>query len=191
MKNWKENEIQKLIDSFMEGETTNEQEQELYSYFRREEKEIPESLLPYREMFQWYEGGMQSPTLNELEQQAAEAKKQTSKSVRIFKLSKWWTVAGIAASLALVAGAGFYLVRQQQTNELYEEYAGSYIIRDGRMITDLAEILPELKQAELEAEQKEEAMNLLCQSREERIKQQMLDNASSEVARLMINELFE
>lgn len=52
----KEKEIQQLIERFLEGETSNAEEQVLYDYF--ENKEIAPDLMPYRKMFRWYAAGM-------------------------------------------------------------------------------------------------------------------------------------
>ena len=41
--------IRTLIDRFMEGETTLEEERELYAFFR--EEEVPDDLLPLRSLF--------------------------------------------------------------------------------------------------------------------------------------------
>ena len=182
----KEEYVRQLVDRFLEGETSNEQEQQLYAYFRQ--KGIPESLQPYREMFQWYDDGMQSPTIQELEQQVT----QTSKQVRVVKFRKLWIAVSVAAMLVLVGGAGIYFMRQQQIREQYSEYAGSYIIRNGKKMTDLALIMPELKQVERQAEEKEEKINqLLSQSSEAAIRQQLLEKASSDEERKMINELLD
>lgn len=49
--------IRKLIDKFMEGRTSLEEERLLGEYFRTE-RDIPEELKPYREMFAYFDRGM-------------------------------------------------------------------------------------------------------------------------------------
>ena len=48
--------IEEYIARFMEGETTNAEEQAIYRYFRT--ADVPEHLKPYASMFAWYEDGM-------------------------------------------------------------------------------------------------------------------------------------
>lgn len=54
--------IKTLIDKFMDGRTSLEEERMLEEYFRKE-KNIPEELQPYREMFAYFEGGMKDDGL--------------------------------------------------------------------------------------------------------------------------------
>ena len=56
------NNIEEYIRRFMEGETTNAEEQAIYRFFRA--KEVPEHLKPYTEMFAWYEEGMPEEELS-------------------------------------------------------------------------------------------------------------------------------
>ena len=125
----KEKEIQQLIERFLEGETTNAEEQMLYDYFNG--KDIAESLEPYREMFRWYAAGMPEQKTN--------AHKRT--------YAKW---IAMAASLLLLVGIGFGYRHYQEQQELYAIYEGSYIIRDGVKNTDIKQILPELQATEQE-----------------------------------------
>ena len=48
--------IEEYIHRFMEGETTNAEEQAIYRFFQ--EGDIPTHLKPYSDMFAWYEEGM-------------------------------------------------------------------------------------------------------------------------------------
>lgn len=54
--------IKTLIDKFMDGRTSLEEERMLEEYFRKE-KNIPEELQPYRKMFAYFEGGMKDDGL--------------------------------------------------------------------------------------------------------------------------------
>ena len=125
----KEKEIQQLIERFLEGATTNADEQFLYRYFNG--RNVAESLEPYRKMFQWYAAGMPK--------QEAKSHKKT--------YAKWLTV---AASMLLLVGIGFGYRYYQEQQELYAIYEGSYIIRDGIKNTDIRQILPELQATEQE-----------------------------------------
>ena len=48
--------IEEYIHRFMEGETTNAEEQAIYRFFRSDD--VPEHLKVYAPMFAWYEEGM-------------------------------------------------------------------------------------------------------------------------------------
>lgn len=129
-----EKRIQQLIGRFLDGRTSNAEEQQLYDYFS-EENVAPE-LMQYREMFRWYATGM------------PEHKDKSIVLPHLTKTTRRWLAA--AASLLLLIGIGFgYRSYQKQQSE-YAIYEGSYIIRDGKKITDLRQILPILKATEQE-----------------------------------------
>ena len=123
----KEKEIQQLIEQFLEGETSNAEEQKLYEYFNCQE--VAGNLTPYREMFRWYAAGM------------PENKRHHIPVKRIL---------GMAASLLLLIGISFGMWQYQKQQEEYALYEGSYIIRNGKKMTDIKQILPELKATEQE-----------------------------------------
>jgi len=125
----KEKEIQQLIEQFLEGATTNAEEQMLYEYFNS--KNVAQSLEPYREMFRWYAAGMPE-----------------QKAITHTRLYAKWLA--IAASLLLLVGIGLGYHYYQEQQELYAIYEGSYIIRDGIKNTDIKQILPELQATEQE-----------------------------------------
>lgn len=123
------------VERFLDGETSCAQEQEIYAYFRR--SDIPAELEQYREMFAWYAGGMNEESSN--------------KKTLTFHVMRYASIAAIVAVIATI-GIHFYRTQRSIQNE-YALYEGSYIIRDGVKITDLNEILPELKYAERLAEE--------------------------------------
>ena len=120
--------IRQLINRFLDGATTNAEEQMLYDYFAGED--IAPELMQYRDMFRWYSAGM--PEMNV---------KQRRMPLR--------RILALAASVLLLVGIGFGIHRYQKLQEEYALYEGSYIIRDGVKITDISKILPELKATEL------------------------------------------
>ena len=48
--------IEEYINRFLDGETTNAEEQAIYRFFRT--GKVPAHLKEYAPMFAWYEGGM-------------------------------------------------------------------------------------------------------------------------------------
>ena len=151
------NNIEEYIHRFMEGETTNAEEQAIYRFFRTEE--VPEHLKPYTEMFAWYEEGMPEEELSKPKAQALWKR---------IPLEIWST--GIAAMLVIGIGLGVVLSFDNKPCEEWACYEGSYVEVDGKRITDIETILPiileTLKGAE-EIEQRTEARLTRIRSIEE------------------------
>ena len=151
------NNIEEYIRRFMEGETTNAEEQAIYRFFRTEE--VPEHLKPYTEMFTWYEEGMPEEELS---------KPKTQPLWKRIPLEIWST--GIAAMLVVGIGLGIVLSFGDNQHEDWSCYEGSYVEVDGKRITDIETILPiileTLKGAE-EIEQRTEARLTRIRSIEE------------------------
>lgn len=124
------------VEKFLEGQTTTNEEQELYSFFAN--GPVPRHLKKYRPMFAWYAGGM------------AGEPPRPKKVV----MHRWQPVA-VAASvlLAFAVSAGLWM---KNTPYKYESLEGSYIVRNGHKITDIERILPELKQTYRQALQEEQ-----------------------------------
>ena len=122
--------IGKLLDKYMDGTSTLEEEAILSEYFRG--GSIPQEWEDYRQLFQ------------EIEDMRPQPKATKRRRGRLYK---WIT---IAASLLILVGIGFGVLQYQNQQEQYAIYEGSYIIRDGKKITDIKQILPELKATEQE-----------------------------------------
>ena len=141
------NNIEEYIHRFMEGETTNAEEQAIYRFFHTEE--VPEHLKPYMEMFAWYDEGMPEEELS---------KPKAQPLWKRIPLEIWST--GIAAMLVIGIGLGIVLSFGDNQHEDWSCYEGSYVEVDGKRITDIETILPiileTLKGAE-EIEQRTEA----------------------------------
>ena len=123
------NNIEEYIHRFMEGETTNAEEQAIYRFFRAEE--VPEHLKPYTELFAWYEEGMPEEELS---------KPKTHPLWKRITQENWST--GIAAMLVVGIGLGIVLSFGENQHEDWSCYEGSYGEVDGKRITDIETILP-------------------------------------------------
>lgn len=136
----KDKDIELLIGRFLDGETTNAEEQRLYDYFAG--TRVASRLEKYRPMFSWYAGGMEEPL--------PESAPTAVPRVRLIPL--WLrTAACAAAAVLLIAGAAVAYLRHASAERLYATYEGSYIVRGGKKITDLKAIMPELRRIEREA----------------------------------------
>ena len=122
--------IGNLLDKYMDGTSTLDEEAILSEYFRG--KDIPQEWEDYRQLFQ------------EIEDMRPQA--QTIKR-RMGWPYKW---IAIAASLLILVGIGFGVRQYQDLQKQYAIYEGSYIIRGGKKITDIKQILPELEATERE-----------------------------------------
>ncbi|MDE6371027.1 MAG: DUF1616 domain-containing protein [Duncaniella sp.] len=119
--------VAQWMERFMEARTTVEEERALIAYFRR--SDLPEDMRPYREMMQWYAS---------LNGEAVCPPRRKSPA--------WRTVVAAAAVMLCVLTAGVMTWRYSEQRR--EMYAGSYVIRDGRVITDLNVVLSECDRAE-------------------------------------------
>ena len=124
------------IDRFLDGTTTNAEEKELYRFFI--EGNVPDNLKKYQQMFQWFADGM-----------PGKPRLQRTNVVHWVHISM-----KVAASIVLVCGLGLGMY-QISFQKKYEFLEGSYIIRDGRKVTDLKSILPELRKMNKLAAQQE------------------------------------
>ena len=124
-------EARRLTKAFLDGETTPEDERELYKYYSG--KQVAPDLECYRQMFAWYDNLESSPS----------GKSANKRNTRFFA-----TAAAIAA--LFLVGVGLTIgISSDEAEPSYDRiYAGSYIIRHGKKITDIKEILPELQKAD-------------------------------------------
>ena len=123
------NNIEEYIHRFMEGETTNAEEQAIYRFFRTEE--VPEHLKSYTEMFAWYEDGMPEKVSSQ------PASKPLWKRLPL----EIWSM-GIAAMLVIGIGLGIVLSFGNNQHEDWSCYEGSYVEVNGKRITDIETIMP-------------------------------------------------
>jgi len=137
-----QNNAMQWVERFLNGETTNDEEQQLYRFFAN--NDIPAHLKPYQEMFSWYENGM-------IEDELPKPKARPfSFNNRVVRYVRW----GIAATVLLTIGFGLgYYYQPDRTD--YSLFEGSYIIRDGKKITDIKQIYDELYKTHLQQLQRE------------------------------------
>ena len=102
--------IQQLIDKYMNGQTTVDEEQLIARYFRTA-TDVPDSLKPYRDMFAYFDDGMPLGTLPEFDGSSGQADTRVapdSNNVvaprrRSLRMAAWWSGAvAVAAAVALL-----------------------------------------------------------------------------------------
>ena len=109
--------IEEYIARFMEGETTNAEEQAIYRYFRT--ADVPEHLKPYASMFAWYEDGMSEEDLfkGPKPEVPVRMRKPLWKRVPL----EMWSM-GIAAMLVIGIGLGVILALGDESAEEWHLY---------------------------------------------------------------------
>ncbi len=133
--------VRHYLARFMDGETSNAEEAALYAYFRSHKIEVeadPE-LASYRDMLAYLETGMADDALPKL------------------RHTRLWKYVATVAAACIVVVAGLYGWRRQQAWQRFAAtYEGSYMIIDGKTISDLRELRPALLAALRESEQVEQ-----------------------------------
>ena len=110
--------IRTLTDRFFDGDTTPEEEQELYDFYRQED--IPEDLRPHQELFKDLAAlTTLSPTVEQRQHR-----------------SRWWIAAAAIALLLTVGGTTLYHYK-------YEDECVAYIY--GERVTDRDVVLGEMQ----------------------------------------------
>ena len=131
------NNVELYIDRFMEAETSNAEERELYRFFATE-KNLPQHIAQYREMFAYFESGLDeslsAQALTEAEHNAAKVIQLKPAETKKPKKRIFMFAASIAASIVLISGISFGLLKND-ADELYS-YEGSYVMQNGKRITD-------------------------------------------------------
>lgn len=159
--------IEDYINRFLEGETTNAEEQAIYRFFRT--GDVPPHLMEYAPMFAWYEGGMQGEPGEQRLEGPGGIKKHKRLRIPIAALS-----AGIAAMIVVSLGLGLLFYSDNDVPGNMEDWAcyeGSYIEVGGKRITDIKQILPLLLEEQAAAEHKEKLAEQRIREMEKKEKQ--------------------
>ncbi len=171
--------VKEWVEQFLDGKTTNSEEQELYQFFSG--NDIPEEMKKYKEMFQWYQDGMKAPLPKRIH------KRSKQLYPILLRIS-------IAAIVILVCGISLKLYLPKESPK-YSCYEGSYIIRNGKKITDLHTIMPILQKTIKDADKKEAYVeniikkDINVKDPEREIEKEILKNVPDEESRKIIKEM--
>lgn len=114
--------IEEYINRFLEGETTNAEEQAIYRFFHT--GDVPSHLMGYAPMFAWYEGGMQGePKPQAMEDTKVEKRKTFSLRIPVTAWS-----AGIAAMVVVTLGLGLLVFSGQNLAKIISGLAMKVVI---------------------------------------------------------------
>lgn len=100
-----DNDIKKLVERFMNGLTTIEEERQLAEYFRTHE--VSDQWQEYKEMFAWFDKGM--PT-SDRQAQDSISKNNTANSTNITKTKHNKRIWAIISTFAVAATLTFLLI---------------------------------------------------------------------------------
>lgn len=128
-----EKSLRYLIEAFLNGDSTPEQEQVLYRYFTS--GNISPEFEQYRPMFAWYASLPQSANVD----------KTASNRMRRFLR--------VAAAITVLCAVGIFAAIGYSNSgvaddDLYAQYRGSYVYSGGKKITNIESIYPSIAAAE-------------------------------------------
>ena len=118
----KDRHIEALVEKFLDGHTTNAEEQQLYDWFAT--ADVPEEWADLKAMFAWYRDGMP---------EVEDVKSVESKHKPKFSLSLRRTIVAISSAVAVAVIA---VVMWNSSPEI-NIYEGSYIIEQGSYCDNL------------------------------------------------------
>ena len=129
-----------LMDKLMEGRSTIDEERQLYAYYRR--RNLPSDMEAQREFVEWLSCG--------LDDNAAKNNHTASHG------KMWLRVAAvfIPTAIAVVGTMSIY----NGNNPDYSLYAGSYVIENGKRISNIKDIYPQLIETERKIARVQEMM---------------------------------
>jgi len=128
--------IETLLERFFEGQTSNEEERQLYLFFKQDD--VPEELVRMKPVFSYFESGLDGDISH------TDGKTPNIAVIQTVKKRYRMMWGSVAASLLIILGATFFFFKGSRSNAI-DPYEGSYIIRNGVRISDLNVIRPELE----------------------------------------------
>ncbi len=127
------------IEAFLDGTTTPAEEACIYSaYSSLEPGSLPSDLERYRAMFAWY------ASLSGEENTVTPAKPKR-------RYRAWLKYGAAAVATAAITVSALFIsdpLEKRMDNTLYAQYVGSYVIRNGKRISDLDAIMVSVIRAE-------------------------------------------
>lgn len=179
MKESEKTDIALLVDRFLDGETTLEEEHRLYAFFQQDE--VPEEWTEYKEMFRDYAAlDFHAPGMEAKESRAIPSGKAFALFARY--------AASVAAILLTVFVIG-QAMRVHEERQLAAHYGGSYMIVDGVRIDDLAKIQASIKDVLSESRCIEQEYSAAEEIR--KAEQDILDGIKDESEREHISKLLK
>lgn len=164
--------VRRQVERFMDGETTLAEERQLYADLAR--ADVPTDLQTFAPMFAGFAAIAANP------EPAAPAQPRRRAPRRLLRMA-----VGAAAMLAVVESVGWGIDRYRE-QQFVATYVGSYVIEDGRKITNLRDLRHDIEQTRRQAEHIESRLQTTT-----RIEHELLRQVSDPRARRIIRQSLE
>ena len=151
--------VRALVELFMEGNTTLNEESMLYDYFCN--GDVDEELLPMKEYFM-----AMALTAFDKEDTLSQNHHAKAATTRHFG-NKLLMAAASVATLFIMTLAGHNAYKNNETDLFSQKYDGSYVIIDGERNDNIEEIKPQIEQALAMAERIEQHLEAQITDKEE------------------------
>lgn len=179
--------LELLVQRFLDGETTLEEETRLYDRFNSGE-ELPDTLAGYADYFRDLSAlASPSPALS-ASRRAEEPLPARGGSARVpSRLRLWLRVAASVAAVALLLLGSVWLHNWREERLLAQVYDGSYVIVDGIKCDDLSEIKDSIRCTLAEAQRIER--KVAARPTVEEMEQEVLEHIGDSAQRREIEQL--
>lgn len=175
--------IHQLVDRFLQGDTTLEEEQQLYAFFAQ--ASVPAELEAYAPFFRDLATMPQHSEDEDLTPKPAiVASPSSARKNPLARYRRWITAAAAVALLVMVGRWGYYQYEERQLAAIYD---GSYVIVHGERNDNLRQIKGTISHVLAEAEQAEQ--NVQASSHVEQAEQEVLSNIDDPAQRQLIQEM--
>lgn len=130
-------EIGLLLEKYWNAETSLEEEQALRSYFNG--PGVPEQLKETAELFRFFEGERLRALDSDFDNTVMRSVKKTERKAKVLSMDRWVQVARIAAGVAVVVIAGYFVRNEIRKTEQQAQVVDTF--------SDPKEALEETKKA--------------------------------------------
>lgn len=156
-----------FVERFLDGLTTNDEEKALFRWFAKDN--IPSEAEKYRDMFRWYSDI------------SHHTRQENTSRINPFVRKSLSIAAAIAFAFTVVSSIWQNISIQRE----YLCYEGSYVIRDGRKITDPRLVMKEIKAIDIEMQEMKREIEFARQQTRTEI-QSTMQTMAVETSRHMI-----
>ena len=175
--------IHQLVDRFLQGDTTLEEEQQLYAFFAQEP--VPADLQAYAPFFRDLATMPQRTDAEAVApKQAAVASLVPARTRPLARYRRWFAAAAAVLLLVMVGRWGYH---QYEERQLAAAYDGSFVIVNGERNDDLRQIKDTISHVLAEAKRAEKVVQ--PSSHIEQAEQEVLSNVDDPAQRQLIQEM--
>lgn len=176
-------EARRLMEKFMDGATSNAEEAQLHEYFYWGNP--ARDLVPFADMMGWFA----DLDCSGMREDAPRLRPKRPALLRRHRLTGI-AAAAVLAIIVMTAVIRYGKITQEYDTELLAMYEGSYVMCDGKKVTDLRKVMPMiLNHEENIAAMRREVRSEFCNAQKE-IYDQVLEYCESDVERAALISKF-